>query len=97
VRCCSSPLRTGEVIPDQLQAKAIDNIDRHITGVHTLTHNLGHFKILARYRLSADSQLIQLSARNHDAEILAVAQATTARGGGVIGSWVTEFCSADMR
>ena len=80
-----------------LQALALQIIGDNRDGVHTVDHTLGDFTVLARYRAGADTQFIQIWARDHDARILASAQASAPCGGGVITSSVTEFRCADMR
>jgi hypothetical protein len=80
-----------------LQARALHIIGDHRAGVHTVDHNLGDFAVFASYRANADTQFVQIWARDHDARVPGSAQASAPCRGGVITSSVTEFRCGDMR
>jgi hypothetical protein len=80
-----------------LQATAINIIDCHHGGVHTLHHSLGDFAVLARHRTANHTRSVHTWARDRDGDLIAAAAATTPADGGPITSHVTDFHGAHMR
>ena len=59
-----------------LQAKAIESIDLHDSGVYTAAHTFGdHITVVERYRTAADQRILQMWARDADAHLLGSAEA----------------------
>jgi hypothetical protein len=81
-----------------LQAKAIDSIDLHARGVHTVAHTFGDdITVIARYRPGADQRILQMWARDADAHLLGAAKASAPLGGGLIASHVSAFRCEHLR
>ena len=80
-----------------LQARALHIIDTHTAGVHPVSHDLGDFSVLARYRQDTARHFIHIWAHDHQAHILGSAQAHMPIGGGPITSNVTQFHAAHIR
>ncbi|ORA29303.1 hypothetical protein [Mycobacterium aquaticum] len=80
----------------QLQALAIDNVDRPVFGTHRIPSPQHGIITTARHRQRNGEHAVLVIARDDATHVLAAAVATAPIGGGIIDSHIAQFRSAAL-
>ena len=80
----------------QLQALAIDNVERRVFGTHRIPSPQHGLITTARHRQRNGQHAVLIVARDDITHVLAAAVATTPIGGGIIDSHIAQFRSAAL-
>jgi hypothetical protein len=80
----------------QLQALAIDNIDRPVLGTHHIPSPQPGLITTARHRQRNGEHAVLIVARDDATHVQAAAVATTPIGGGIIDAHIAQFRSAAL-
>jgi hypothetical protein len=80
----------------QLQALAIDNVDRPVFGTHRIPSPQPGIITTARHRQRNGEHAVLVVARDNATHVLAAAVATTPIGGGIVDAHIAQFRSAAL-